>query len=102
MGGTNERTVVGHRMHVSGTEVHIHDDSKYLKFRMPSKDFKKAVEDTMKDLTTSPGIIQIVGASGSATLCLGSSDAKNKDLFMFLMGSNQSVNRELTDFVKNL
>jgi hypothetical protein len=95
MGGSNEKTISGLRLHIDVNMVHIHDDSKNLKFEMHKSDFKTEIEDAIKDLEVSDGVVKLAGTTG-ADLCLvmdGSS------LAMYL-ASTKDVKSELQSFIK--
>ena len=59
MGGSNETIINGLRFHVSNGCVHIHDDSKKLKFEMNTRDFKNEIKDAYKQLENEDGLIEI-------------------------------------------
>ena len=61
MGGTNETTINGLRMHVSNGQTHIHDDKASLKAFMDTKDFKKEMKDALERLEDGDGVVDIVG-----------------------------------------
>lgn len=95
MGGTNPETILGMRLHISGGDVHIHDDAKSMKFSMDQSKFKKELEDSIDELTSSDGIITIEGKTKDQ-LCVGKKDRK---FFMFLMDGG-CVKSKLLDFIK--
>ena len=81
-------------MHVSGGEVHVHDDPHSLKFTKKAADFKSEVEDILNN-SSSDGV-SIIEADSGADLCLG---RHNKNVFAFLM-SKSSVKSQLDSFIK--
>jgi len=99
MGGSNETTIAGLRMHVSGGEVHVHDDSHSLKFSKKVEDFKSEVKDVLDDSqfgSNNPDGIMIIEADKGANLCIG---RHNKNVFAFLLGTS-SIKSQLDSFIK--
>lgn len=96
MGGTNEETIGGLRAHIKNSNVHIHDDSKNLKFEMGSSEFRNEIEDALKTLKKSEGIIEIPG-DGKNNLCIMRS---GRNFSMFLK-DNASIKQKLQSFLKD-
>ena len=94
MGGKNETTISGLRLHVSNSNVHIHDDSKKLKFEMSSRNFKQEVEEAFSSLTSN-GIYEIQGKKDS--LCILRS---GRVISMFLKDAN-GIKQKLQSFLKD-
>ena len=95
MGGTNEETIGSLRAHIKNSIVHIHDDSKSLKFEMDSGEFRSEVEDALKTLKKSEGIVEIPG-NGKNNLCIMRS---GRNFSMFLK-DNASIKQKLQSFLK--
>lgn len=96
MGGSNETTVGGLRCHINNGEVHIHDDTKSLKFKADSVSFKTDVEDALTQLSKTDGIVKIDGTS-KESLCLVQ-DGKN--FFMFVT-TDKGMKTDLKAFLKS-
>ena len=69
MGGSNGDTISGLRFHVSGGEVHVHDDSKSIKFTARPNDFKEQVSDALELLDDEDGMVKIEGKT-KESLCI--------------------------------
>jgi hypothetical protein len=95
MGGTNETTIAGLRIHRNNGEVHIHDDSKSKKFCMGEKYFSNEVSEALKGLKQKDSVVSIGGRG--ADLILGKS---GQGYFMALVG-NTTVS-EINDLIKGL
>jgi len=76
MGGTNEKRIVGLRAHVSGREVHLHDDSSGRKFRTSKRALQRDLEGFQSDTRRSDGVRLVGGASGSDPLLLGKAGSR--------------------------
>jgi len=103
MGGKNETTIAGLRFHENNGFVHIHDDTKKLKFEMKSTLFSEEIKGITKELKNKEGIACITG-SGYSTLCLC---RKGKDLFAFLISGlvgkgGTDIEKDLKNFVEAL
>lgn len=99
MGGMNEKRVNGLRMHISGNEVHIHDDSKNLKFTRDAEDFTADINGAFKefDSSTIDGVIRI-NADVGADLCLVK---EGKCIYPFLF-DRVDAKQELVMFLKGI
>jgi hypothetical protein len=82
MGGTNETTVAGLRIHHNNGEIHIHDDQKSQKFSMDERSFSHEITKALKLLKQKDTVVIIEGIG--TDLCLGKND---KDYFMALAGN---------------
>jgi hypothetical protein len=95
MGGSNETTINGLRCHVNNGNVHIHDDSKNLKFESTTQHFNTEIKAALKTLnddaddqvikidSTMNGLY-LIKSNGITTMCLdGGSDIED-DLKKFL------------------
>lgn len=98
MGGTNEMTLLGLRMHISNGDVHVHDDKNSLKFTMKKDSFKSEIEDAFSYLEKNEGVISLEGIN-NVNLCIGKRDNKH---FVFIMNGKDSVKKELETFIKGL
>ena len=94
MGGTNEKTIAGLRTHENSGEVHIHDDTRSLKFKMASDKFKSEMEEALKDFEKNDGILEVPGDT-AVSLCLVK---KAKNFTMFLL-SDGDITKDLKSFV---
>lgn len=96
MGGTSEDTISGLRIHVSGSDIHIHDDSKSLKFEMDLDIFKKEVDASFEALKKYDGLCEIP-RDNSDTLCF----IRRKGKFsMFILDSN-SIKQKILSYLKD-
>ena len=97
MGGTNEKTVDGLRMHVSNGDVHVHDDARSIKFWTSKSDFKESMEKALQEIKESKndGIIRINGDSRN-DLCLVKEGAST---YMFL-SETEDKTKEIETFLK--
>jgi hypothetical protein len=96
MGGQNEVTISGLRMHVSNCKVHIHDDSKKLKYERTNGNFKAEVENAIKQLENQNGIVKIDGDT-NRSLCL----IKDDKFFNMFLEENINVKKDLLNFIKD-
>jgi hypothetical protein len=94
MGGLNETKINGLRMHIEGGDVHVHDDSKSLKFSLNQRDFKKEIDEVMK--SEGDGVSAIEGRG--ASLCVVK---RGKTTGIFLMDMSAEVSKDLLAFSKN-
>jgi hypothetical protein len=108
MGGTNETLIDSLRFHVDNhivgkkslpSTVHAHDDSKKLKFELNLVDFKRQVEDALKELDKCDGMVKISGVSDD--LCIVS-DGKKMNLFLASPISNTTTKSELEKFLQSI
>lgn len=76
MGGTNEKRVAGLRVHVSGRQVHLHDDSSGRKFSTTKRTLQKELDDFQRETKRSDGVKLVDGSSGTDTLLLGKTGSK--------------------------
>ena len=97
MGGTNETTIAGLRMHVSGSDVHIHDDVRKLKFSKSKRDFNSDFKSAIKGFIKLDGISKISGDKDTV-FCL-CKDGKNMSAFLL---EDKNWNKELLKFVEAL
>ena len=96
MGGTNEKTIAGMRMHVNSGSVHIHDDRTSLKFAMGSEAFKSEIENVLDDDPRAPDGVTVIKADEGSDLCVGQHNGK---VFAFLLGKT-NVKSDLLSFIK--
>ena len=97
MGGKNETTISGLRMHIDNScKVHVHDDSKKLKYERTNGNFKAEVEDAFKVLEDGDGVIKIDGDTNTSIFLV----KNNKSFDMFLKEDKNNVKKDLTDFLK--
>ncbi len=97
MGGRHQETINGLRIHESKGEVHLHDDSKGLKFYMDSDLFKEEAEGALKQLGKTDGIVEIDGESKNS-LCIMKS---GRVLSLFIKDSS-SIKTKLQSFLRKL
>lgn len=95
MGGKNETTISGLRLHVSKGDVHIHDDSKKLKFKISCENFKLEVKEAFNSLESDDGIYEIIGKKDS--LCIMRS---GRTISMFVKDGN-GIKQKLQSFLKD-
>ena len=98
MGGSKGETISGLRLHISGGDVHVHDDSKNLKFNVESNEFRVECEtglDYLNELKDD-GLYEITGV-GRNTFCLLKS---GKIISMFVKDGN-GIKQKLQRFLKN-
>lgn len=88
MGGTNETKIVGLRAHVSGRQVHLHDDSSGRKFTTTKRELQKAVEGFQSDTRRSDGVRLVDGVSGADQLLLGKSGSRT---FVSVVSAGKAV-----------
>jgi hypothetical protein len=96
MGGQNEVTISGLRMHVSNCKVHIHDDSKKLKYERTGGNFKAEVKDLLKELEDQDGTVKILGETNVSLFLV----KEGKGLYAFL-SDVKSVEKDLLNFIKD-
>lgn len=96
MGGYNETRISGLRLHVSEGNVHIHDDSKSLKFIEKKDLFKKELNTALKDLEKSKngGMVKVEGATGALYL------SKENKIYSIFLAGNTSIKTQLETFLK--
>lgn len=96
MGGLNETMIEGLRLHINNSDVHIHDDTKSLKFIAKKDIFKKDVEAAIKDLnkTKNDGLVKIEGSSGKVYIL------KENQRFSLFMATSTSIRTQLEKFIK--
>jgi len=94
MGGTNETIIDGLRLHIENNCVHIHDDSKKLKFEMHKSDFKTEIEDAIRSLDVTDGVVKLTGVKDDLCIVVDGSS-----LSMYLT-SKKDVKNELQSFIK--
>lgn len=97
MGGKSETKISSLRMHISNNNVHVHDDSKNLKFETSTDNFKEDVNSAFEDLKKGEGVVKIVGHKGDDMYIMR--DGRNFKIF--LMGKNSSIKQELQSFLRN-
>jgi hypothetical protein len=96
MGGTNEDTISGLRIHESDGDIHIHDDSKDLKFKLDLEDFKKEVNASFEALKKKDGLCEIFG-NNSDTLCF----IRRKGKFSMFILDNNSIKQKILNYLKD-
>lgn len=97
MGGSYEEKLNGLRIHENGGAVHLHDDTKNLKFSKDSDLFKEEVEGALKQLNKTDGIVEIDG-NGRDNLCIMKS---GRVLSLFIKDSS-SIKTKLQSFLRKL
>ncbi len=95
MGGSYEEKFSGLRMHLSDNEVHVHDDSKSLKFRANPGQFKEDVQDAFSTLKKQEGIVMIEGKTRNE-LCI----MKNQTTYSMFLMEKVSIKSQLESFIK--
>lgn len=95
MGGSNETKISGLRFHVSGGDVHAHNDAGSMKFRRSSSEFKSDLKGALDALKKQDGVIKIEG-DDNTDLCVVNDSG---DISLFLTGGS-SVKRQLQDFMR--
>ena len=97
MGGSYEEKVTGLRIHENNGQVHVHDDTKTLKFFMKSVPFKEEAESALKSLEKTEGIVEIKGNSKN-NLCL----MKSGKVFSMFIKDSTSIKTKLESFLRKL
>lgn len=96
MGGKNETKISGLRMHISDNDVHIHDDSKSLKFKTSTDNFKVDVNSAFEDLKKGEGVVKVTADKGDDLYIMRT----GRNFKMFLIDKNSSIKQELQSFLK--
>jgi len=96
MGGTNEDTIGGLRFHANNGEIHVHDDSRNLKFSALKDDFKEKLKNAFDILEDEDGIIKIDGIS-KEKLCICK---ENNITFAFII-NDTDIKQKLNEFLKS-
>lgn len=97
MGGLNETTINGLRLHTNNGEVHIHDDKRQLKFSASLDNFKEDVEDALKNLEKSEGSIKITGNTSNDLYLI----KEGKKLNVFLVNKHDAL-YEFQSFINKI
>ena len=97
MGGRNETRVDGLRCHESDGMVHVHDDSKSMKFQQKIDEFKESIKEAFDQLDKKEGIYKIIGKT-STQLCI-CRDGKTYEAFLL---GGKSAKKDLKSFVGGL
>lgn len=99
MGGSNEKNICGLRLHLNDDEgkVHIHDDSRGIKFLLDKKEFNEEVSDSFKLLNGKDGITKIQGDNSVSLFIL----CENKKYTMFI-SDRTSIKKELNEFIRKM
>lgn len=97
MGGKNEIKLCGLRFHLNETigKVHIHDDSRNIKFLLNKDTFNKEVSEAFNLLNGKNGITKIEGDTSINFYIL----CEDKKYTVFI-SDKSSVKKELIDFTK--
>lgn len=96
MGGSNETTINGLRMHVNNGEVHVHDDKSSLKASFSASVFKKEMKDALEKLEDNDGVVDI--PSRGATL-LVTRYCGNISLSLINMGNKKT---DIKNFIESI
>lgn len=65
MGGRDEKTIAGLRMHVNNEEVHIHENRSNKKFECLSTNFSQDAKRCLKELKgVNDGVVRVTGKNG--------------------------------------
>ena len=96
MGGLNETYVGSLRMHVNG-DVHIHDDSRNMKFEMKPSLFKAEVQKALSALGQDGGVYAIYGKTEVSLLLI--KDGVNLSM---VLSQGSTVRKELNSFMNKL
>jgi hypothetical protein len=94
MGGLNEKTVSGLRIHINDDNIHFHDDTKCLKFYSDLEIFKINIEEAFKALDKRDGMVEIPGKED--TLCI----MRRRDTFSLFIIDNNDIKEELLTYLK--
>ncbi len=97
MGGTNEDTISGLRIHVNNGDIHFHDDSRSIKFELDLEDLKKEVEESFNALKKKEGMVEIQGNT-KTSLCLIKKQGKFN---IFLLDNSSSIKQKLINHLKD-
>ena len=98
MGGSYETKVTELRMHVSGREVHVHDDKRGLKFTAAQNIFKRRVEEALEDLKGTEGIVKVAGKTDTDLYLL----KEGSTLQMFILPGGKDTSRSLKSFINKI
>ena len=94
MGGINEQTLAGLRIHVKDKGIHIHDDTKRLKFSSDLEEFKIEINRTFRALEKKDGLVEIPGTGD--TLCV----VKRGKIFSLIILNRRSIKEKLSTYLK--
>jgi len=94
MGGMNEQTFTGLRLHIKDGDIHIHDDTKKLKFSSDLEEFKIEIKRTFRALEKKDGLVEIPGTGD--TLCV----VKRRDIFSLIILNRKSIKEKLSTYLK--
>ena len=94
MGGTNETTIAGLRIHHNNGEVHVHDDRKNKKFSMSERSFSGEVSNALKQLKEKDSVAIIEGNGDDLVL------GKNSNGYFMALSGNVTV-AEINDMTKS-
>lgn len=94
MGGSNEETIAGLRIHTKDGIIHLHDDAKHLKFYMGVEDFKKEIDASFEALKGKDGLCSIVGDPN--ILCV----LKRNKKFTMVIIDQESIKQKLLNYLK--
>lgn len=94
----NSRTIKGLRFQKYDTgQVHIHDDANGIKFEADAKEFKKDVQESLKELKKTDGVSIIEGGTNVKLYLL--KDGKNLCAFV---ANDKSTEKEIETFIRTL
>ena len=94
MGGINEQTLAGLRIHIKDEDIHIHDDTKRLKFSSDLEKFKMEINRTFRALEKKDGLVEIPGTGD--TLCV----VKRGKIFSLIILNRRSIKEKLSTYLK--
>lgn len=94
MGGNNETKICGLRFHENDGFVHIHDDSKSLKYESETDIFKEDINDAFEALKNNEGIVKISSNKNDLYIL-----KQGRNISVFLM-DNSSVKQKLEKFMR--
>lgn len=96
MGGSNETLINGLRLHVSGGEVHIHNDKSHDKFSLEEDMFKSEVKSALNTLKKRDGVSCIPGTGSQALYIM-----KNDGVYNLFVGG-KSIKKDLESFIRTI
>ncbi len=96
MGGTNSDTVCGMRFHIEGgSDVHIHDDSRKIKFICSRGTFKEELDEALDLLEEEDGMVKIDGRTKESFCVVRKDGVINAFIF-----DKRGIKQKLEKFVK--
>ncbi len=96
MGGTNEQKISGLRVHVNNDNIHVHDDSRGLKYEGSKKQFKEDLKNAFDSLKRAEGIVKISGKRED--LCI----MKQGKVYSMFLADKRSIKTSMDTFLRTI